>query len=221
MSLPFTPNDAKALIPDPTSTLCGNFLNALLKLPVLFYQFINYAFDSSGNPSKAAVNLALPTGSYIFSAVVLPEDGTKLLCDGRQTISAATYPALATACGTIYGPAAGGNFTIPDCRALFPVGVGNFAHAGACVAGTPVGADQASLIVTNLPSHTHPVHALKVQHGTIDTTVFTPATGDSAQQADGATQPTGTVGAGSAGNGIGTPFNIVSPGFPCYIYIVC
>ena len=150
MSLPFTPADAKALIPDPSSSLCGNFVKSLLKLPVLFYQLINFLFDASGNPSKNAVNNALPTGSLLFSAVVLTEDGTKLLCDGR-TFATATYPDLSTALGGssgIYGTASAGSFIIPDFRARFPVGIGSFSTAGTVAVGTAGGEDKHVLTPT-------------------------------------------------------------------------
>src|SRR5690348_3569668 len=124
MGAPVVPNDFKACISDPASTLCGNFVNTLLKLPVLIWKLVNYLFDSSGNPTKAFANQVLPTGSLIFSAVTL-SSSTLLLCDGSDQPQA-TYPDLYAALGTIYGTSTPGNFKLPDYRAKFPVGIGNF-----------------------------------------------------------------------------------------------
>jgi microcystin-dependent protein len=140
-TLPFTPDDAKAIIPDPSSSLCGNFMRSLLKLPVLFYQLVNFLFDSSGNPTKDAVNTVLPTGSYLDSAATLTEDGRWLLCDGRE-VSQTTYADLYGVIGATYGVASSGNFKLPDFRAKFPVGIGNFATAGTISLGVAGGEDK-------------------------------------------------------------------------------
>lgn len=75
--------------------------------------------------------------------------------------------------------------------AQFPVGVGTFASSGAVAVGATGGEDIHKLTQPELFPHSHILHALRVQHGSVDTTVFTPSTGDSAQQPDGATQITG------------------------------
>jgi len=147
MPAPVVPDDFKACISDPSSGLCSNFVSSLLKLPVLIWKLVNYLFDSSGNPSKALVNQSLPTGSLIFSAVTLPEDGTRLLADGRD-MPTVTYPDLSAALGGtsgIYGTSTAGNFRLPNYQAKFPVGIGSFAAAGTVAVGVAGGEDQHKL----------------------------------------------------------------------------
>ena len=80
MSSPVTPDQIKGTLPDPNSSICGNLIAALIRFPTLIYEFYAWAFDSSGNGSKALVNQSLPPGSVTMAACLLPEDGTRLLC---------------------------------------------------------------------------------------------------------------------------------------------
>jgi microcystin-dependent protein len=210
MPSPVLPSQFKAIIVDPNATLCGNFISALLKLPTLIYTWFAWAFDASGNATKAFINQSLRTGDIIQSACLQNEDGNRLLCDGRQ-VSQTTYPDLYAALGSTYGAASGGLFFLPDLRAKFPCGIGSFTNAGTVALGVATGADQVTLVAANHAAHTHSLHVLKVQHGSIDTEVFTPATGDSAQQSD----------RDSLSQGTATPFNIIPPTLGLYYYVIC
>lgn len=141
MPAPRTPSDFQSLISDPSSSLCGNFINSLLKLPTYLWQLVDWLFDSSGNISTAARNQIVRPGDLIFSAAGLAEDATRLLCDGRQ-VSQTTYAALYAAIGLSWGASpTAGNFFLPDYRAKFPVGVGVFAGGSSVILGQTVGED--------------------------------------------------------------------------------
>lgn len=82
-----------------------------------------------------------------------------LLCFG-QTVSQATYPLLYAALGTTWGPATGGNFTLPDFRGITLAGADNMGGAAAgrltgYVLGTTGGAQAVTLAATQIPAHTH------------------------------------------------------------------
>lgn len=72
-----------------------------------------------------------------------------LLCDG-STVSQTTYADLYALIGTTYGPASGGNFTLPDLRGRTAVGVNAGGAAYLTSLGNTIGSAD-SLIV----NHTH------------------------------------------------------------------
>src|SRR5260221_14133994 len=122
------PADLKAALPDPNSSLCGNLVAALIRIPTLIYTFFAWMLTSTGTLSKAFINGVLPSGSLTFSASLLNEDGSRLLCDGRE-VSRTDFADLFAAIGTSYGTPSGSSvFKIPDYRARFPVGIGSFAN---------------------------------------------------------------------------------------------
>jgi microcystin-dependent protein len=211
MGAPVTPDDFKDCISDPSSGLCANFTNTLLKLPVLIWKLVNYLFDSSGNPTKAFVNQGLPPGSLVMSACLQTEDGSRLLCDGRS-VAQATYPDLYTAIGATYGVTGAGNFLLPDFRARFPVGIGTFAASGAAALGVAGGEDKHQLTNAELSAHTHGGGApfkTSVQRGAADTEVVA-----TSNHGDGTyTLPT------TASTGLDNAHNNLPPYLPCYIYI--
>ena len=69
-----------------------------------------------------------------------------LLCDG-SSVATATYPNLFTALGYVYG-GAGANFNLPDLVAKFPKG-------SATQTATTGGANNKTLAIGEIPSHTH------------------------------------------------------------------
>lgn len=82
-----------------------------------------------------------------------------LLCFG-QTVAQATYPLLFAAIGTTWGPATGGNFTLPDWRGIVLAGADNMGGTAAgrltgYVLGTTGGNQAVTLGVTQIPPHTH------------------------------------------------------------------
>lgn len=146
---PVVPNDAKALISDPTATMCGNFINTLLKLPVVFYKLANWLLDSSGNFSGDAQRQVVPPGFVMASFILPPSGGNWLLCDGSY-VNRADYPALFAAIGTAFDIAAGaGVFKLPDMRERFPWGWGTASIGGVGGEATHI------LTIAELPAHAH------------------------------------------------------------------
>lgn len=142
---PVLPSDAKAVIPDSTASLCSGFVKALLRLPVLFYQFLNWLLDENGNLNPSV----LGTGTLEFSAVQLQEVG-RFLCNGSEK-SRTTYANLFGVIGTTFGPGDGVNtFKIPDFRDRFPIGT-----SGTKALASTGGAETVSLVVENVPKHSH------------------------------------------------------------------
>ena len=72
-----------------------------------------------------------------------------LLCDGAS-VATATYPDLHTAIGYAYG-GAGANFNLPDM-------VGVFAKGSATQTATTGGTNSKTLLISEIPSHTHTVN---------------------------------------------------------------
>lgn len=153
--LPFSHTDAKDLIPDATSSLCGVFLKSLLRLPVLFYQLVKVLSDDAGNLIHRPL-----AGDLIFSVTSLAESDWRLKCDGRA-VSRETYANLFAAISTTYGVGDGSTtFNLPDYRARFPVGVGTFASGATATLGTAAGSEEITLADANMPfgaEHTHVV----------------------------------------------------------------
>lgn len=149
MSAPaFTPDDAKALIPSPTASLCGNFVKALFRLPVLFYQLCKSLMNDDGT-----FKVTVATGDLIFSAAPSAEDANRLLCNGQE-VSKTTYADLYAVVGDIYGtPAVGTNFKLPDFRDRFPLGV-SATNALASTGGS-TDAQEITLAVTDIPPLQH------------------------------------------------------------------
>jgi hypothetical protein len=75
--------------------------------------------------------------------------------------------------------------------AQVPLGVGTLPSGAAVAVGATGGEETHKLTVQELFPHTHGVHVLRVQHGSVDTNVFTNDTADSAQQPDSTTLTTG------------------------------
>lgn len=135
--------------------MCGNFVSTLIRFPILVYKLFNWLLDASGNPSKAFVNAAQPTGSLLFSSFKFANDSTKLFCDGTE-VSKEDFPDLYAIIQDTYGtPSSSAVFKLPDYRGKFLVGIGNLPNQGSVTAGTPGGTDQQSLAVANLPKHSH------------------------------------------------------------------
>lgn len=156
---PVTPDDAKAIIPDPGSSLCGNFVAALLKLPVFFYQVLNWMLDVDGNLNtafkKMVADLTLRPGDLIWSGRISDSDG-RLLCTGAA-VSRTTYADLFAAIGETFGAGDGlTTFNIPDYKDKFPIGAG-----GTLALADKVGVDgsgnalKITLIESDLPHHKH------------------------------------------------------------------
>lgn len=78
-----------------------------------------------------------------------------LSCDG-SAVSRNTYRELFKVIGTTYGAGNSNNtFNLPDMRGRIPICAGAGASLTARTLGTNIGAETATLAITNLPSHTH------------------------------------------------------------------
>lgn len=152
---PVTPSDAKALISDPTDSLCGNFVNTLLRGPVLFYNFLNWFLNADGTINANITKQIQQPGDLIWSAAPLAESSGRLLCNGSE-VSKTTYAALYAAIGDTYGSAGPGNFKLPDARCRFPLPVGVLPTTGTSVElGSEGGEETHTLITAEMPAHVH------------------------------------------------------------------
>lgn len=210
MSSPVKPADINACVADPNSTLCGNFLNTLIKLPALLAQWWTWAFNADGTSTKALVNAVHQTGDLVMAACLQTEDGTRLLCDGRQ-VSQTTYADLYAKIGSTYGTASAGNFLLPDFRARFPVGIGTFPSSAVVALGVTGGEEKHALTLAELPSTIGklPSGATGVwaRQAGIGTTSITSANGSQ----DGLIVPP---------VGSDTPHNTIPPYLGVYVYII-
>lgn len=112
---------------------------------------------TNGTSSSWGVPSQVITGSIsIWSTNTAPSG--YLECDG-SAVSQTTYAALFAVLGTIWGPATGGNFTLPDFRGYFPRG---WAHGGSIDSGRAFASTQADAYLNHShsvidPGHTHVV----------------------------------------------------------------
>jgi microcystin-dependent protein len=111
-------------------------------------------------------------------------------CDG-QLMSIAENTALFALLGTIYGGDGMTSFALPDLRGRFPMHVGQGAGLPIYVMGQKAGAEQVTLSVAQMPSHSHALT------GTVASTEIRAYNADDADQAD----PEGRV-LGSSGEDI-------------------
>ena len=211
MSSPVTSDEFKAVSADPSDPLCNNFLDTLLKFPVLFYKWFSSAVDASGaytNAFKKDANW-LKAGDLIFSASGLAADSTRLLCDG-SAVNRNTYADLYAAILSLHGPGDGvTTFNLPDYRNFFPVGAG--ALYAIAASG---GAASHTLTLPQLPAH---------QHGpdtTVNATGFLVGASSGATFAGVAGSPNtskSVVNTGLVGGGLSHP--TIPPYKAVYIYI--
>lgn len=150
---PVTPDQIKATIASPSSSVCGNMVSTLLKLPILLYQIIAWIFNTDGTVSNNFIVQIVRTGDLIFSGgPLLTGDSERLLCDGTA-VSRTTYADLFAVIGTIYGTGDGSTtFNLPDFRDNFPVGAGSTYTLAA-----KGGEATHKLTIPELPEHTHPL----------------------------------------------------------------
>jgi microcystin-dependent protein len=163
MASPVTPNDARGLIPAPTSDFCIAFIKVLLQLPLLFYRFINWAFDSTGNVTDDFRLQFWPAGTALES--FSPTAPTGFLRADGSIVARATYPNLFTAIGTFYGAGNddGLTFTLPNISGRALVASGTTADldddesANTYSLGQKFGRQGAILLMTNLPEEPPPL----------------------------------------------------------------
>lgn len=186
-----TPADFKAVIVDPTSSKCAGFTKALLRLPVLIYQWMTDNVDAT----TGKVIGSAKAGDLIMSASPIAEDDHRKLCNGQELVKT-DWPVLYAAIGDIYGtapytaPSSGSNFRVPDMRFRFPLGVGTSAKPTAVTLGLQGGDEEVILTEGELPE------------------VDTPLLGDGTETIlQGVlTSPVGSSGSGAVGSSSGNSF---------------
>ncbi len=131
-------------------------------------------------------------------------------CDG-QILPISQNQALFSLLGTTYGGDGRTTFALPDLRGRFPMHPGNGPGLSTRRLGEKSGSETRTLVVQNLPAHSH---NLRCNNGTADSD--TPVNGFPAVD-EGATESyhtsaNDTMGSpGTANTGNNTPFNIVNP----------
>jgi microcystin-dependent protein len=154
-------------------------------------------------------------------------------CNG-QTLSISQNQALFALIGTFYGGNGTTNFNLPNLQSRVALGQGNGVGLGTYVIGEVSGSPNASILIANLPAHTHvaTVAPQSIQAGSVAATTTSPAGNNHAGAYQGAPARSGGlfVASGSAGplaalasntvtggavtnalTGSNTPINVQSP----------
>lgn len=141
----------------PPSSLAGGSYQ--LFLPAIPSDQAALQIDTSGNITSVVGGFA-PTGVVLpFAGSVLPAGW--LSCDG-SAVSRSTYAGLFAVIGTTYGSGNGSTtFNLPNMSGNVPVGVGGAIGAGLGGTGGEV---NHTLIINEMPSHSHSSHDLGHTH---------------------------------------------------------
>jgi len=164
------------------------------------------------NPMIVTIGVILP-----FGGDVLP-DGA-LWCDGASYLRDDYLP-LFYVIGTTFGAVDGTHFNVPDMRRNVPIGAAPSGAAPNYTIGDQVGEADHTLIVSEMPSHSH----ADIGHAHADI----PALPNITTIGPGAPQPTAIPGVGTTGAGFanlantggGNPHNNVQPSLAVN-YIIC
>lgn len=109
--------------------------------------------DLHNNDSTPPVTDVIPPGTIAWLGTTTIPSGW-LLCDGSTKVQA-SYPNLYAAIGTTFGPATGGNFTLPDLRGRGPIGNGTGSGLSARTLAATGGEENHLLTTGEMPSHSH------------------------------------------------------------------
>jgi len=93
---------------------------------------------------------------FFYAGANIPPDC--LVCDGAE-VSRTTYSALFAAIGVTFGGGESGGFNLPDLRGMVPLGTGEGNFGGNYALGDQGGEMDHDLIVSEIPSHHHSIHA--------------------------------------------------------------
>ena len=146
------------------------------------------------------------------------------LCNG-QLLTIAQYTALFSLLGTMYGGDGRTNFALPNLQGRVPIHQGESVGTSEYVVGMSGGVEHVTLLVNNLPAHSHTANCSTTLGPNSD-----PAKGVWAQANTGGSTPTATpsyatsVNAQMAPTAIGTtggsqPITVVQP-FLCVNFII-
>ena len=92
----------------------------------------------------------------LFAGNFPPRD--YMFCEG-QSLRIRSWPALFTILGTTYGGDGRRTFALPDLRGCVPVGAGDAPGRSSFLRGDRGGEENHTLVLAELPTHTHPVAA--------------------------------------------------------------
>src|SRR5262249_41768302 len=103
-----------------------------------------------------------------------------LLCSG-QLLAISQNAALFSIIGTYYGGNGTTNFALPDFRGRVPISQGQGPGLSPYNMGQVGGTENTTLLLSNLPIHTHPIGALSVtvSASTVAATASVPSAGTS------------------------------------------
>ena len=82
-------------------------------------------------------------------------------CAG-QLLPISQYSALFSLLGTTYGGNGTSNFGLPDLQGRIPVGQGQLTGGSDYAMGEAAGAENVTLLITNMPAHSHGLGAIEV-----------------------------------------------------------
>ena len=132
-------------------------------------------------------------------------------CDGRL-LSISSNTALFSLLGTYYGGNGTTNFALPDLRGRVSLGVGQGPGLSNYVQGEAGGTDNTTLLVSNLPVHTHQLNAKTGVGNQAAPTGHLLAASDQRNSQYTSAGADTTMAATSIGNtGNGTPINNMQP----------
>jgi microcystin-dependent protein len=135
-------------------------------------------------------------------------------CAG-QLLPISQYSALFSLLGTTYGGNGTSTFALPDLQGRIPVGQGQLNGGGDYAMGEAAGAENVTLLVTNMPAHSHGLSVTEVNgstnnpsgqvlakalHGGIQGKIYNPAAPDT---------PLAPTSVGTAGSSL--PHNNIQP----------
>jgi microcystin-dependent protein len=136
-------------------------------------------------------------------------------CDGKlQSIQ--QNAALFSLLGTTYGGDGRTTFALPDLRGRSPIGMGNGPGLNPVVQGEASGAQQVTLLTSQIPAHNHILAASNTATSTAPSGLVPATTNDTAIGAEVSAYGTATPGVTLAANACGLaggnqPFSIMNP----------
>lgn len=144
------------------------------------------------------------------------------LCNG-QILAIAQNTALFSILGTTYGGNGTSTFALPDLRSRVPIHAGQGAGLSNYVLGEMTGLESVTLLINELPAHTHTVNAVASggnQASPAGGSLAIESTGTSLDYANSNTTPTSPMNAAMIGpTGSSLPHNNIQPVL-CVNYII-